>query len=196
MSTAGDAAALRRFALAAACAALAAASGCNGPREPNSKAPLVSGSAPTASAASGAEAASGGSSDGASCALPPPRVGPAGHRSAAGGELAPCGRGGLVTGFHRDDYCRTSEDDTGVHVVCAEVTDAFLSFSRARGNDLVTPRGGFRGLRAGDRWCLCAARWAEAEAEGVAPPVVLGATDESATRHVPRAALEARALGR
>jgi uncharacterized protein (DUF2237 family) len=80
--------------------------------------------------------------------------------------------------------------------VCAEVTDAFLAFTRARGNDLVTPRGSFRGLRAGDRWCLCAARWAEAEAEGVAPPVVLGATDESAVRHVPRAVLEARAVAK
>ncbi len=177
-------------AVAALAGALASSLACNGTREPGTSMAIAPRVGPASSRGEGASA------DGASCALPPARVGAAGHRSAAGSELAPCGRGGLVTGFHRDDYCRTSDEDTGVHVVCAEVTDAFLSFTRDRGNDLVTPRGGFRGLRAGDRWCLCAARWAEAEAEGVAPPVVLGATDESATRHVSRAVLEARALAR
>jgi uncharacterized protein (DUF2237 family) len=100
------------------------------------------------------------------------------------------------TGFDRSGRCETGPDDVGVHVVCAELTEAFLRFTRARGNDLSTPRPefGFPGLRPGDRWCLCASRWAEADAAGIAPPVVLAATHAAATRHVPRARLEARAL--
>lgn len=83
-----------------------------------------------------------------------------------------------------------------MHVVCAEVTRAFLDFTRARGNDLVTPiPGRFPGLRPGDRWCLCASRWEEARAGGVAPPVVLDATHVRALDFSPRAALEAHALG-
>lgn len=95
------------------------------------------------------------------------------------------------TGFYRNGYCSTGPEDTGVHVVCARVTESFLSYSKTQGNDLVTPRGGFPGLAEGDAWCLCAARWSEAEAAGVAPPVLLEATDESALRHVARTALEA-----
>jgi uncharacterized protein (DUF2237 family) len=86
------------------------------------------------------------------------------------------------TGFYRDGYCNTGADDHGVHVVCARVTDAFLEFSKNRGNDLVTPRGGFPGLKDGDGWCLCASRWQEAHEAGVAPPVVLEATHEAALR--------------
>jgi uncharacterized protein (DUF2237 family) len=78
--------------------------------------------------------------------------------------------------------------------VCAQVTAAFLDFSRRRGNDLSTPRPGFAGLRPGDRWCLCAARWKEAYDAGVAPPVILAATHEAATTIVPREALLAHAL--
>lgn len=83
-----------------------------------------------------------------------------------------------VTGFYRDGFCRTGPDDPGRHTVCAVMTDVFLEFSRAHGNDLSTPRPefGFPGLKAGDRWCVCAARWAEALEAGAAPPVVLQAT--------------------
>lgn len=110
------------------------------------------------------------------------------QRSVTGAALARCGST-LVTGFHRDGRCTTGPDDHGVHVVCAEVTEAFLSFTASRGNDLTTPRGSFPGLHAGDPWCLCASRWAEAYEAGVAPPVVLEATHERALDFVPRAAL-------
>ena len=74
-----------------------------------------------------------------------------------------------MTGFYRDGCCRTGEDDLGVHTVCCVVTEDFLTFSRSVGNDLSTPRPewGFPGLRPGDRWCLCAARWHEADAVGM-----------------------------
>jgi len=93
----------------------------------------------------------------------------------------------LSTGFYRDGYCRTGADDTGTHVVAAIVTDAFLNFTKAQGNDLQTPRPEYRfpGLKAGDRWCLCAARWSEAEKAGVAPPVDLNATHEKALKSIP-----------
>ena len=83
-----------------------------------------------------------------------------------------------MTGFHRDGCCDTDADDVGVHTVCAVVTEEFLRFSVGVGNDLVTPRPefGFPGLRPGDRWCLCASRWVQADRAGVAPPVVLAAT--------------------
>jgi uncharacterized protein (DUF2237 family) len=81
-----------------------------------------------------------------------------------------------VTGFYRNGCCDTGSDDVGVHTVCAVMTAEFLEFSTGRGNDLVTPRFGFPGLRPGDRWCLCASRWVEALEEGLAPPVVLEAT--------------------
>ncbi|MCU0769849.1 MAG: DUF2237 domain-containing protein [Burkholderiaceae bacterium] len=87
-----------------------------------------------------------------------------------------------VTGYFRDGYCHTGPQDRGSHTVCARVTDEFLAFSRTRGNDLSTPRPefGFPGLKAGDRWCVCVARWREAFVAGVAPPVVLAATHERA----------------
>ena len=86
------------------------------------------------------------------------------------------------TGFYRDGFCHTGPDDAGVHVVCAHMTDEFLEFTKARGNDLSTPMPtfGFPGLKAGDRWCLCASRWKEALEAGVAPPIVLEATHEKA----------------
>jgi uncharacterized protein len=85
------------------------------------------------------------------------------------------------TGFYRSGCCETGPEDVGVHTVCVEVTREFLAFSKARGNDLSTPRPeyGFPGLSAGDRWCLCAARWQEALDAGVAPRVVLAATHEA-----------------
>lgn len=94
-----------------------------------------------------------------------------------GGELEVCGLDPL-TGFYRNGCCDTGGEDAGVHVVCAVVTDEFLAFSASVGNDLSTPapQYGFAGLRAGDRWCLCADRWVEALKAGVAPQVVLAAT--------------------
>ena len=102
-------------------------------------------------------------------------------RNVLGEPLASCSFDPL-TGFYRDGCCATGPQDVGRHVVCAEVTSAFLEFSQSRGNDLVTPRPefGFPGLKPGDRWCLCADRWREALEHGVAPMVVLQATHEAA----------------
>lgn len=118
-----------------------------------------------------------------------------GGRNVFGEPLIACSHDPL-TGFFRDGCCRTGPDDLGVHVVCAVMTEAFLAFTRARGNDLSTPapQYGFPGLKPGDRWCLCASRWAEADDAGVAPPVILAATHENATRIVPLERLEAAAI--
>jgi hypothetical protein len=112
-----------------------------------------------------------------------------------GEPLASCSQDPL-TGFYRDGCCETGPQDAGRHVVCAVVTAEFLAFSRARGNDLTTPRPEYRfpGLRPGDRWCLCAVRWQEAFEAGVAPKVVLRATHIAALRHVDRADLERHAV--
>ncbi|ADG67807.1 conserved hypothetical protein [Planctopirus limnophila DSM 3776] len=102
-----------------------------------------------------------------------------------GTPLIPCGFDPL-TGFYRDGCCNTGGDDTGLHLVCSEVTEEFLQFSKARGNDLVTPvpQWNFPGLKPGDRWCLCVVRWKEALEHGVAPPVVLEATHISTLEFV------------
>ncbi|ACK69143.1 conserved hypothetical protein [Gloeothece citriformis PCC 7424] len=83
-----------------------------------------------------------------------------------------------MTGYYRDGLCRTGGQDFGLHVICAVMTEEFLEFTKSKGNDLTTPVPAFRfpGLKPGDRWCLCAARWEEALLAGVAPPVVLSAT--------------------
>lgn len=98
-------------------------------------------------------------------------------RNVLGTKLATCSLKPL-TGFFRDGCCHTGSEDEGVHTVCVRVTAAFLAFSRARGNDLSTPMPEyeFPGLKPGDRWCLCAARWREALEAGCAPDVVLEAT--------------------
>ncbi len=82
-----------------------------------------------------------------------------------------------LTGFARNGCCETGTEDQGSHTVCAQMTDEFLAFSISRGNDLSTPRleYDFEGLSAGDRWCVCAARWLEASEAGFAPPVILEA---------------------
>lgn len=87
-----------------------------------------------------------------------------------------------LTGYYRDGCCHTSAQDGGLHVVCAVMTSEFLEFSQLRGNDLITPRPEwrFKGLKPGNRWCLCALRWKEALGAGVAPKVVLQATDARA----------------
>lgn len=112
-----------------------------------------------------------------------------------GGALKPCAFD-PVTGFFRDGCCNTGPDDAGRHTVCARMTEEFLAFSRARGNDLSTPRPayGFPGLRPGDRWCLCLDRWLEAEAAGVAPRVILASTHASVLDTVPLALLEMHAM--
>ena len=101
-----------------------------------------------------------------------------------------------LTGFFRDGCCNTSGRDGGSHTVCAILTDEFLEFSRSRGNDLITPRPefGFPGLKAGDRWCLCALRWHEAEQHGVAPRVSLRSTHRRALEKVPLETLKPFAL--
>jgi uncharacterized protein (DUF2237 family) len=101
-----------------------------------------------------------------------------------------------MTGFYRTGRCDTGPEDIGRHVVCAEVTAVFLEFSASRGNDLSTPipQAGFSGLQPGDRWCLCAARWQEALEAGVAPPVILQATEASALEIVSLDDLQAHAL--
>ena len=87
-----------------------------------------------------------------------------------------------LTGFYRTGYCQVGPEDLGVHAVCIEATEDFLAFSKAAGNDLSTPNPqyGFPGLKPGDSWCLCAPRWQEALEKGIAPPVYLAATHESA----------------
>ena len=121
--------------------------------------------------------------------------GPQPARNVLGGALLPCSVAPL-TGFFRDGCCNTGPHDHGLHVVCAQVTAEFLAFSRARGNDLSTPRPdyGFAGLKPGDRWCLCAARWEEARRAGFAPPVLLEATHIAALQVVELAHLKAHAL--
>lgn len=101
-----------------------------------------------------------------------------------------------LTGFFRDGCCNTSDQDVGSHTVCVEVTEAFLEFSRFRGNDLSTPVPEFEfpGLKPGDRWCLCAARWLEAHEAGMAPRVVLKSTHERALEIVPLEVLRGFAI--
>jgi uncharacterized protein (DUF2237 family) len=105
----------------------------------------------------------------------------AGEKNVFGGKLETCCTSPM-TGFYRDGCCRTGPQDLGLHVICAEVTEEFLQFSKARGNDLSTPNPeyDFPGLKSGDRWCLCALRWKEALDAGVATPVILAATHELA----------------
>lgn len=101
-----------------------------------------------------------------------------------GDELEPCSTDPL-TGYYRTGCCENRGDDPGLHVVCAVMTDEFLAFSRSVGNDLSTPmpQYGFAGLREGDQWCLCAARWQEAFEAGHAPQVRLAATHVSALEY-------------
>ncbi|MDF2142143.1 DUF2237 domain-containing protein [Paenirhodobacter sp. CAU 1674] len=98
-----------------------------------------------------------------------------------GGVLQPCSMTPR-TGFFRDGHCNTCWEDAGSHTVCVIVTAEFLVWSAYIGNDLSTPRPefDFPGLVPGDRWCLCAARWLEAQDEGCAPRVVLAATHRRA----------------
>lgn len=101
-----------------------------------------------------------------------------------------------MTGFYRDGYCHTGPEDLGVHTVCVRVTAEFLEYSKSRGNDLSTPHPefGFPGLTAGDKWCLCAARWQEAFEAGKAPRVALMATHKSTLEIIDLKDLKSHAL--
>jgi uncharacterized protein (DUF2237 family) len=116
-------------------------------------------------------------------------------KNVLGSVLQVCGLDPM-TGFTRNGCCETGPEDTGSHTVCAQVTEEFLAFSYSRGNDLSTPRPefGFEGLKPGDRWCLCAARWQEAADAGLAPPVILEATRERALEIISLADLKYHAL--
>lgn len=112
-----------------------------------------------------------------------------------GEQIVTCSESPL-TGFYRDGCCNTEAADLGSHTVCVRVTSEFLAFSSSSGNDLTTPRAefGFPGLRPGDQWCLCAARWQEALDAGVAPKVVLQATHAASLRVVKLADLKRHAI--
>lgn len=117
------------------------------------------------------------------------------QKNVLGGALATCSEKPM-TGFFRTGCCHTAPQDAGAHTVCAVMTDEFLAFSKSRGNDLSTPRPefGFPGLKAGDRWCLCASRWKEAFDAGAAPKLVLAATHARTLQYAPLAALKAHAV--
>ncbi|MBC6434879.1 DUF2237 domain-containing protein [Nostoc sp. HG1] len=104
-------------------------------------------------------------------------------KNVLGGKLEVCCTAPM-TGFYRNGKCETGVDDRGVHVVCAQVTDEFLAFTKAQGNDLSAAGFGFPGLKAGDRWCLCVSRWQEALDAGAAPPIDLAATHAAALKTV------------
>jgi len=108
------------------------------------------------------------------------------QKNVLGADLETCSTDPM-TGFMRDGCCSTNEYDRGTHTVCAIVTEAFLHYSLQRGNDLISarPEYEFPGLKPGDKWCLCAMRWAEAEAAGCAPKVNLAATNIKTLELVP-----------
>ena len=116
-------------------------------------------------------------------------------RNVFGGRLESCSTKPM-TGFFRNGCCDTGPEDAGSHTVCVVATEAFLAFSKSRGNDLSTPlpEFGFPGLKEGDRWCLCAPRWQEAFAAGNAPRVVLRATHEGALEFCDLADLKRHAI--
>lgn len=117
------------------------------------------------------------------------------QRNVLGNDLEPCSYDPL-TGYYRSGCCENRGDDPGMHVVCVVMTDEFLAFSKQVGNDLSTPmpQYGFAGLKEGDQWCLCAARWQEAFEAGSAPKVRLAATHLSALEYSSMADLRAHAV--
>jgi uncharacterized protein len=117
------------------------------------------------------------------------------ERNVLGGDLEECGTDPM-TGFYRDGCCSSGAEDLGSHTVCAVVTREFLVHQQNVGNDLSTPRPeyAFPGLRAGDRWCVVAARWLQAHQDGAACPVVLAATNERALAIVPLGTLRRYAV--
>lgn len=118
------------------------------------------------------------------------------EKNVLGENLEPCSKDPM-TGFIRDGHCREIGQDRGRHQICAEMTEEFLKFSQARGNDLITPRPeyDFPGLEPGDSWCVCVARWLEAHEKDKAPPVHLEATSQAVLDDVPLKVLEEHAVG-
>jgi uncharacterized protein len=116
-------------------------------------------------------------------------------KNVLGNELKTCCTSPM-TGFFRTGKCETGAQDYGLHLVCAQVTADFLAFSQARGNDLSTPQPmyNFPGLKPGDCWCLCAARWKEALDAGIAPPILLAATHEAMLDYIPLEILKEHAI--
>ena len=112
-----------------------------------------------------------------------------------GEELIACGSD-PVTGFFRDNVCNTCTQDVGSHTICIEASEQFLEFSRFKGNDLSTPvpEADFKGIKPGDTWCLCAARWLEAYQDDRAPRVHLRKTHIKALEIVPMEILRKYAL--
>jgi len=105
-------------------------------------------------------------------------------KNVLGQPLATCGCEPM-TGYYRTGCCETGPDDLGVHTICCIVDEPFLAASKALGNDLSTPRSYFQGLKPGDRWCVCAARWLQVQQAGAACPIVLEATHEATLKIVP-----------
>jgi uncharacterized protein len=116
-------------------------------------------------------------------------------RNVLGDNLSPCSVD-PITGYHRDGYCQCGPEDGGQHIICVQVSDTFLQYSKSKGNDLTTPfpQYGFPGLKDGDRWCLCLSRWIQALEAGVAPPVILASTHENVLQQVPLETLQQYAL--
>jgi len=108
----------------------------------------------------------------------PKKIGMAGlQKNVFDNDLGSCSRDPL-TGWYRDGFCKTDENDRGIHTVCAEMTGEFLEYTKSQGNDLSTSNRHFPGLEIGDNWCICAARWEEARRAGFAPKVKLSATNK------------------
>lgn len=126
--------------------------------------------------------------------IQPKDNGQPGQKNVLGGPLTPCSID-PVTGYFRDGCCHTDETDTGCHAVCCIMTEEFLAYSKSVGNDLSTPAPQFLfpGLKPGDRWCLCAPRWAQAWREGTAPLVILEATHEAALNYASLSTLQEHA---
>lgn len=118
-------------------------------------------------------------------------------RNVLGSELKTC-CSAPMTGYYRDGKCNTGAGDYGAHVICAELTEEFLNFTKLQGNDLSTPvpEFNFPGLKPGARWCLCASRWKEALDAGFAPPVILQSTHASALEYVSLNELRQHAIDR
>lgn len=116
-------------------------------------------------------------------------------KNVLGSDLQTCSTDPM-TGFYRNGCCDTGPSDEGLHTVCAQVTEEFLTFSKQQGNDLTTPvpAFGFPGLKPGDRWCVCVGRWKEALDAGVAPPINLEATHMSVLEFVNRDDLMAHSV--